>query len=80
MGLKAVVILEMPEVLREALDVWAYQHDMSRSEAIRQAVAALLGAPELAAQPHGLTKYPSIEARKHEKYLRRKARKAGVTQ
>lgn len=73
---KAVVILEMPEELREALDVWAYQHEMNRSEAVRNAVAAMIGKPELAHSPHGHTRYASVEAQKHEKYLRRKARKA----
>lgn len=74
---KAVVIFEIPEDLREQLDAWAYKEDVSRSEALRRAVCLLLDIPPLDERAlHGLTKYASVQERRHEKYMRRKARQA----
>lgn len=72
---KAVVLFELPESLREALDEWAYAQDISRSEALRLAICKLLDIPPLDERAnHGLTKYASVQERRHAKYERRKAR------
>lgn len=74
---KAVVIFEIPEDLREQLDAWAYQEDVPRSEALRRAICLLLGVPVPDRRAmHGLTKYATVEERRHAKYMRRKERAA----
>lgn len=70
---KAVVILQMPEALKTDLDAYAYAHDLSISEAVRRAIQLMLGQTVETPQ-HGNKKYTTVEERRHEKYLRRKAR------
>lgn len=67
----AVILARMPYTLKEALDAYANAHNLSTTEAIRQACAALVGYSY--PQQNGNT-LASIEAKRRARNIKQRER------
>lgn len=62
MSPQAVITARMPQAMLDALDAYAYKHNISRVSALREAIAALTNTPN--DTTHGNTRYVTDTERK----------------